>query len=68
MVEDRLKGACLEDLGPKVGGSRMKFPNLGFREGASWAGLDPEESMSWVSGLVVMEGGNGPLFWGVREG
>lgn len=60
MVEEGLKGACLEGLGPKVGGSRMKFPNLGFREGApNHAGLDPEESMSWVSGLVVMGEGLG---------
>lgn len=48
----------------------MKFPVWGFREGCvpSSAGLDLGGSMSWVSGLNVMEEGMGDSSLGAWRG
>lgn len=42
----------------------MKSPNEGFREGGY---LDPRESVSWTSGLGVMEDGMDLLFGGLEK-
>ena len=48
----------------------MKFPVWGFRKGCvpSSAGLDLGGSMSWVSGLNVMEEGMGDSSLGACRG
>ena len=46
----------------------MKFPVWGFREGSSSTGLDLGGSMSWVSGLNVMEEGMGDSSLGAWRG